>query len=112
MANYARYVQGDDTIDYTPTADVTAGQVVVQGDSIGVAKRPITANTLGSLAVIGIFDFPKATGAGSGIAAGTSVYWDATNSVATATAGSNKLLGKTTIVAADADTTVRVRLHQ
>ena len=48
--------------------------------------RPIAANTPGSLAVAGVFDFPKATGAGSGIAAGTKVYWDATNKVATATA--------------------------
>jgi hypothetical protein len=60
----------------------------------------------------GLFDVPKATGAGSGIAAGTSVYWDATNKVATATATGNKLMGKTTLVAADADATVRVRLHQ
>ena len=112
MANYARYVQDDAAVDYTPTADVASGQVVVQGDLVGVAKRPISANTPGALATEGIFDFPKATGAGSGIAAGTSVYWDATNNVATATAGSNKLLGKTTVAAADADATVRVRMHQ
>jgi len=112
MANYAKYVQGDDTIDYTPSADVAAGQVVVQGDLIGVAKTPIKANVLGALATEGIFDFPKATGGGSGIAVGITVYWDATNFVATATAGSNKLLGKTTVAAADADAIVRVRLHQ
>jgi predicted RecA/RadA family phage recombinase len=112
MANYAKYVQDDETIDYTPSADVAAGAVVVQGDLIGVAKRPITANTLGALAVEGTYDFPKATTTGSGIAVGTSVYWDAANSVATATASTNKLLGKVTMAAADADTTVRVRLHQ
>jgi predicted RecA/RadA family phage recombinase len=112
MANYAKYVQDDAAIDYTPTADVASGQVVVQGDLIGVAKKPIAANTLGALATEGVFDFPKATGAGSGIAIGTSVYWDATNSVATATAGANKLLGKVTVAAADGDATVRVRLHQ
>jgi predicted RecA/RadA family phage recombinase len=110
MANYARYIQGDETIDYTPTSDVGAGQVVVQGDLIGVAKKPIEADALGTLAVEGVFDFPKVTSGGSGIAAGTTVYWDATNSVATATSIGNKQLGKVTAAADDADTTVRVRL--
>ena len=99
-----------DCIDYTPTADVAAGDVVVQGDLIGVAPRPIPANTLGSLAVEGGFDFPKATGAGSAITAGTKVYWDATNKVATATASTNKIIGKTIKDAADGDATVRARL--
>jgi predicted RecA/RadA family phage recombinase len=112
MAFTALYVSDDDMVDYTPTADVAAGDVVVQGDLVGVAKKPIPANTAGALAVEGLFDVPKATGAGSGIAAGTSVYWDATNKVATATATGNKLMGKTVLVAADADATVRVRLHQ
>jgi predicted RecA/RadA family phage recombinase len=111
MANYARFVQGDSTVDYTPTADVAAGQVVVQGDLIGVAKKPIPANTLGALATEGILDFPKVTSGGSGMAAGTTVYWDATNSVATATSTGNKPLGKTTLVCADADTTVRVAFY-
>jgi predicted RecA/RadA family phage recombinase len=93
--------------------------VVVQGNLVGVAKKPIPASTLGTLAVEGIFDFPKAAGTGSGIAAGTPVYWDAADSVATAAANDGAtppvpymLIGKTTIAAADADVTVRVRLHQ
>jgi predicted RecA/RadA family phage recombinase len=108
----AIYVQDDDYVDYTPTADVAAGDVIVQQDLVGVARKPIPANTLGALAVEGVFSFPKATAAGSGMSAGTRVYWDATNVVVTATAGTNKLLGKTTADCADADTTVRVRLLQ
>jgi predicted RecA/RadA family phage recombinase len=104
------FVQDDDFVDYIPSADVAAGSIVVQGDLVGVTQRAIPANTLGGLAVEGIFDFPKATGAGSGIAAGTKVYWDATNSVATATVSTNKYLGKMARAAADADTTARVRL--
>jgi predicted RecA/RadA family phage recombinase len=106
----AIYVQDDDYVDYTPTADVASGDVVVQGDLVGVARKPIPAGTLGALAVEGVFDFAKATGGGSGFAAGTKVYFDATNKVATATVGSNKYLGKTVRAAADADTTVRVAL--
>ena len=119
MSNYAKFIQGDDTIDYTPSGDIAAGQVVVQSDLVGVAKTPIKANTLGSLAVEGVFDFPKATGGGSGIAAGVKAYWKAADSTATASAndGANPpvaypLIGKVVAAAADADATVRVRLFQ
>jgi predicted RecA/RadA family phage recombinase len=108
----AIYVQDDDYVDYTPSADVAAGDVIVQEDLVGVARKPIPANTLGALAVEGVFSFPKAAGAASGMPAGTRVYWDATDVVVTATAGTNKLLGKTTAACADGDTTVRVRLLQ
>lgn len=108
----AIFVSPGHAVDYTPSADVAAGDVVAVVDLVGVARSPIAANTAGSLAVDGVFDIAKATGAGSGIAAGTKVYWDATNKVATATVGTNKFLGKTTKAAADGDATVRVRLSQ
>lgn len=108
----ATFVHEGCSIDYTPGSDVAVGDVIVQADLIGVAKQAIAANKLGALSVEGVFDFAKATGGGSGIAVGTTVYWDDTNNVATATAASNKLLGKVVKAAADADTTVRVRLKQ
>jgi len=110
----AVFVQEGDQIDYTPGSDVASGAVVVQGDLIGVAKQPIAANVLGALAVSGVFDFPKATGGGSGIAAGATVYWDVADQQAKTDdeEGANKLLGKTVGAAADADATVRVRLSQ
>lgn len=108
----AKFVHEGDAIDYTPSADVAVGDVVVQGELVGVASRPITANTLGSLAVVGVFDLPKATGTSTAITVGSNVYWDATNKRATTTATSNKLVGKTVKAAADADATVRVRLSQ
>jgi predicted RecA/RadA family phage recombinase len=107
---YAVFSGEGNLVDYTPGSAVAAGDVVVQGDLVGVAKQPIAANALGALAVVGVFDFAKATGGSTGITAGTKVYWDATNKVATATAGSNKLIGKVTKTAADGDATVRVRL--
>ncbi|WP_428937774.1 capsid cement protein [Fontivita pretiosa] len=108
----AQFVQDGMSIDYTPGADVAAGAVVVQNDLVGVAVRPIAANQQGSLAVAGIFDFPKSTAGGSAIGAGVTVYWNAAAQQATATAAGNKLLGKTTRAAADADATVRVRMSQ
>jgi len=107
-----KYVQTGASIDYTPGSDVSAGDVVVQGDLVGVATHDIDANAKGSLAVEGVFDFPKDTGSASAISAGTKLYWDANNEVATDTAGSNKYLGKAVADAAASDETVRVRLSQ
>lgn len=113
MAN-ATFIHDGHTIDYTPGADVAVGAVVLLNDLVGIALRAIVANTLGALAVTGVFDLPKATGVGSGISAGVLVYWDAAEQVAKADAesGANKLIGKVTKTAADADATVRVRLSQ
>ena len=108
----ATFVHDGAAVDYTPGAAVAAGDVVVQGDLVGVAKTPIAASALGALAVVGVFDVPKAAGQGTAIAAGKKVYWDAANKVATETAQGNTYLGKTVAAAADADTTVRVRLSQ
>ena len=83
----------------TPGAAVAAGDVVVQGDLIGVANADIPANTLGALAVEGVFDFPKATGVGTAISVGSIVYWDAGAQQATTSggAGTSKELGKTSV---------------
>lgn len=110
----ATFVHDGNNVDYTPGAAVAAGAVVVQGDLIGVARTPIAADALGSLAVRGVFDFAKATGAGTGIAAGTTCYWDAADGQAKADSetGANKLIGKCVKAAADADATVRIRLMQ
>jgi predicted RecA/RadA family phage recombinase len=108
----ATFVQDGLTVDYTPTSAVAAGDVVVQGELVGVAKVPIAANVLGALAVVGVFDFPKATGGGTAITAGANCYWDAANTRATTTATGNKLIGKCVRAAADADATVRIRMAQ
>jgi predicted RecA/RadA family phage recombinase len=106
----ATFVHDGNSVDYTPGSAVTAGAVVVQGELVGVAKVDIPAGTLGALAVAGVFDFPKATG--SAITAGALCYWDATNQRATTSSSGNKLIGKCVKAAADADTTVRVRMSQ
>lgn len=115
----ATFVHDGNSIDYTPGANVSAGDVVVQNDLIGIAKRDIVANALGALAVTGVFEVPKATGTSTAIAAGKKVYWDATNSVTTTDADDGETpataypyLGMTVKASADADTTVRVRLGQ
>ena len=105
-----KYIQTGDAVDYTPGADVGAGDVVVQGDLVGVAKLDIQTGKPGALALSGLFDFPKASGAA--IAAGARCYWDAAEGVAKGDAetGANKLVGKAVKAAADADATVRIAL--
>ena len=109
----ATFIHDGNAIDYTPGADVSAGDVVVQGELVGVAKVGIAANALGALAVTGVYDVPKASGDG-GITAGAEVYWDEAEAVAKtdAESGANKNLGKAVAAAGDTDTTVRVRLSQ
>ena len=99
-------------VDYTPGSAVAAGDVVVQGNLVGIATKEIAANKKGALAVEGVFDFPKDTGSGDAITAGALCYWDAGNEVATTTSDSNKLIGKAVAVAAAAATTVRIKLDQ
>jgi predicted RecA/RadA family phage recombinase len=79
-----RQVPGS-TIDYTPSSAVTAGDVVIVGDIVGVASGDIAANAKGSLDVEGVFDLPKTSAV---FAVGDNVYWSATGTPVTGTAGS------------------------
>ncbi len=101
-------------IDYTPVADTAAGDVVVQGELVGVARLDIKASTLGALSVEGVFDFPKATGGGTALVAGTDGFWDegAQQATSDAAAGANKKLGRVVRDASDSDESVRIRLCQ
>lgn len=115
MAMTATYVHEGARVPYTPSgAAVSPGDVIVQNTLIGIATNDIADGQLGSLAVEGVFDFPKATGAGTAIAAGKVVYWDAADSQAKedSETGANEKLGVTVAAAADADTTVRVLLER
>ena len=97
------------TVDYKPVADVAAGAVVVAGDLVGVAKRPIPANTLGSLDLTGIYEVPKDSAVA--ITLGTLLYWDAGNQRVTATVGSNKLFGRAVTAEPIGADRIQVRLE-
>ncbi len=104
-----KYSEGS-RINYTPTAAVSAGDVVVQEDLVGIATADIPASTLGVLDVEGVFDMAKETGSGKAIAVGSIVYWDKTKKVVTETADGNAYLGKVIAAAAADDATARVKL--
>ena len=107
----AQFIHDGDAIDYTPASDVSAGDVVVQGELVGIAKRDIKAGELGALAMVGVFDFPKATGGGTAIAIGTKLFWDEAAREATPDSGggANQRIGKSIAAATDDDETVRIR---
>ena len=109
-----KFVHEGQAVDYTPSSDVAAGDVIVQGVLLGVARCAIKAGANGALAVAGVFDFPKAIGQNMAVAAGVTLFWDAQNKVATTDSyeGNRRLIGKATAAAGDNDTTVRVRLTQ
>ena len=112
----ARFIQDGKAIDYTPDADVDAGAVVVVGAHVGITKVPIPANALGALALSGLFDVVKVTGA---INDGAAVYWDedgnplggtAGTGAATTTSGGNTFMGFAVGAAAETAETVRIDL--
>lgn len=108
------YVHGQQlTIDYTPGADVAAGQVVVQEELVGIALMPIASGELGSLCVEGVFDIVK-TAAAEAMDVGELVYWDEADTSATLLpdTATNKLIGKCVKAATAAATSVRVKLDQ
>jgi predicted RecA/RadA family phage recombinase len=106
----ATFIQEGHYIDHTPASALASGDVVVQGDLVGITLRPLAAGETGALAVDGIFDFNKSTGVAFTV--GTLLYWDDTNNVVTTTSAGNKAIGKVVRAAALADTTVRIRVSQ
>lgn len=100
-------------VDYTPASAVTAGDVIVQDEMVGIATSDIAADEKGALAVEGIFDVQK-TAAAEAMSAGELVYWDEADESATLLpdSGTNKLLGKCVEDATAAATSVRVKLDQ
>jgi predicted RecA/RadA family phage recombinase len=68
------FVQEGASLDYTPDHDVTAGDVVIKGGHVTIAKHDIPANTPGSVAIEGIFAGPKINAL---MRDGDAVFWDA-----------------------------------
>ena len=104
----ARFVHDGKAIDYTPSVDTPAGSVIVVGDRVGITIVDIAANTLGALAMTGVFDFAKDN---TVIPLYGKVYWDNTAKKATLTASGNTLLGISLSETVATDTVVRVRLN-
>ena len=113
----ARFVHDGSSVDYTPGSALTAGDVVVQGTLVGIAKVDVAAGALGALAVLGVFDVAKAAVA---FTPGAAVYWDADGNPVGGTAGTgaattvrtgNTFMGFALAAANEAATTARTALR-
>jgi predicted RecA/RadA family phage recombinase len=119
---WARYVHGDQTVEFTPLAATNycgngvgngvpfGGVIVLPGGMVGIATRPLLAGVPGSLIIRGTFDFPESATDG-GMLAGSTSYWDNVNFVATNTASGNSYLGKVELTTVNGSTTVRVSVN-
>lgn len=110
----AKFVQDGKYIDYTASADISAGDVVVIGALVGVANGAIASGKTGAIATEGVFEVEKDDAA---ISAGAVVYWTGSKATASADNGASGdsqvsyvVMGKA-VAAADAnDASVRVML--
>ena len=107
----ARYIQRGEAIDYTPAADVAAGDIVQLGGLVGIAKLDIKANTLGALALTGVYEI--ALKDGETVEAGDTIYFDPGEGKATKTGGTGLVtLGHAVAAVSGTGALVSVRLQQ
>jgi predicted RecA/RadA family phage recombinase len=102
----ATFIQNGDSIDYTPSGSVSAGDVIVLNDLVAIAKKDIADGVLGALAVTGVFEVPKAAGQ---IDLGESLYWNECSNTAS-TDYSDIYMGKAAANAATEAATCLVKL--
>ena len=103
----ARFIHDGKSVDFFPTNDVPAGTIVILGSLVGITKLDVKSNTLGAVAVVGVYDVEKTNIA---VPLGSKVYWDDTAKKANLTATGTTLLGAAVLEAAAEDETVRVRI--
>lgn len=80
------YYADGDKLDHTPGSAVAAGDIVVLGNLVTVAERPIAANELGAVLVKGLVTGPVAATGITG-AQGSAIRWYAPSGVFDATTG-------------------------
>lgn len=111
----ATYKKGEKlSISYTPSgAAVVVDQVIVTGDSVGVAANAIADGATGIVNIRGVYEFPKVSGAV--IVAGETVDWDVSagevdDNAATPASGDCSDFGVALESAGSGVTTIKVEL--
>lgn len=102
------FIQRGDALTFTSVDAVAAGEGVTMGALFGIAATDAAPGETFEASLVGVFELPKAAGV---ITAGAKVYWKSDTSNVTTTAAGNKLIGASTIAAADGATTTEVRLN-
>ncbi len=70
----AKFIQKGDSIDFIPSRDMDAGEIIQHGNLVGITKTPVKAGELGALAVSGIFAVVKNNGIAFPL--GADVFWN------------------------------------
>lgn len=112
MASEAKYVQDGHNLDYTPAADVAAGEVLQLADGrAAFAADAIASGVVGAVRVCGVVKVPKTTGIV--VLDGGKVYWDHSANKAHFKPANDRdfYLGTAVGDAASADTTLKVALN-
>lgn len=86
----ATFVQRGEAVDFVPSHDIEAGEVLRFGALFGVVKIPVKVGELGALSLSGIFDVVKSAEA---VAAGSRVFWNEAEKQATPDSPGNTFLG-------------------
>ncbi len=107
--NSATFRKRGDTLDYTPSAAVAAGTLVVVGKLVCITLWPIAAGETGALKVLKRGEVVEVTAddALGETAAGTAIYVTSAG-IVTATATNNTLLGYAAAAIGAADKTFEV----
>jgi predicted RecA/RadA family phage recombinase len=100
MAN--QFVQQGERINYTPSADVAAGKLVLFTDRVFFVPNAIAANATDAVQTCGVVQYEKTTG--EAWTMGQKLYWNDTTKKLTTTASTNKVAGYAVAAAASADT--------
>lgn len=101
----SQFVQEGNVLDYTPGADVAAGDIVDLGGMIGIAPYDIAANETGSVTIEGVVEAPRV--AATPFIQGAFCYWDGTEVTAVAT---DSPMGVAAYASASGDATIKVKL--
>lgn len=107
------FVQRGDVIDYTAGANIVSGAVVPLQHAIGIAVTDIADGDAGAVAIEGVVEVPKVSGAV--FAVGEKLLWDASAGAfddSAATPATGDIMGAVMAVKAGADgeTTAIVKL--
>lgn len=86
----ACFVQRGEAVDFVPSRNLGAGEVLHFGSLLGVVKVPVKAGELGALHLSGIYDVKKA---GEAISAGSRVFWNQTSGCATSNDSDAEFMG-------------------
>ena len=107
------YVQpGESLILPAPSGGVVANRVYLIGSVAMVALETAAETVPCAFAVGGVWEFPKDGTAAVNFAAGEFVFWNPTTNIIAKTATGNIKVGYAVAAAANAATTVRVKLTE